>query len=106
MRTWNAAAADFFLEEQAHSLLDGCDGIAGGAVITVQSAVQQSEPIRRAMWVLKENLGRLAGAHRIRDPTQHIVQAASGERSGVEVRLDDFRRLGGIEAGGVVAVPA
>src|SRR5215211_564675 len=56
--------------------------------------------------MLKENLGWLAGARRIRDPPQYIVQAASGERSGVEERLDDLRRLSGIEAGsGVVPVP-
>jgi hypothetical protein len=94
------------LEEQAHCLLHGGDRVAGGAVITVQSTVQQPEPVRRAMGMLQENLGWLAGAHRIRDPTQYIVQAASGERGGVEERLDDFRRLGGIEAGGVVTVPA
>jgi hypothetical protein len=57
------------------------------------------------MGMLQKYLGWLAGAHRIRRPTQYIVQAASGERSGVEERLDDFRGLGGIEAGSVVAVP-
>jgi hypothetical protein len=93
------------LEEQAHCLLDGGDRIAGGAVVTVQSPVQQPEPIRRAMGMLKENLGWLACAHRIRDPTQYIVQAASCERSGVEKRLDDFGCFSGIEAGSVVAVP-
>jgi hypothetical protein len=97
---------DFFLEEQAHGLLDGGDGIAGGAVITVQSAVQQPEPVRRAAGMLKENLGWLVGAQQIRDPTQHIVQAASGEGGCVEVRLDDFRGLGGVEAGGVVRIAA
>jgi hypothetical protein len=94
------------LEEQAHRLLGGGDRVAGGAVITVQRAVQQSQPIRRGMWMLQQNLGRLAGARRVRHPTQHIVQAASGERGCVEERLDHFCCLGGIEPGSVVAIPA
>jgi hypothetical protein len=51
--------------------------VAGGAVITVQSAVQQSQPIRRRMGMLQQNLARLAGARRAGHPPQHIVQAAS-----------------------------
>jgi hypothetical protein len=40
------------LEEQAHRLLGGGDRVAGGAVITVQRAVQQSQPIGRGMGML------------------------------------------------------
>jgi hypothetical protein len=51
--------------------------VAGGAVITLQSAVQQPQPIRRRMGMLQQNLARLAGARRAGHPPQHIVQAAS-----------------------------
>src|SRR4051794_7685963 len=104
--TWYAAAADLFLEEQAHRLLNGRDRIAGGAVITVQRAVQQPQPTPRGMGMLQQNLGRLASARRVRHPMQYIVEAAAGEGGCVEIRLDHFCCFGGIEPGSIVAVPA
>ena len=94
------------LEEQAHRLLDGGDGVAGGPVVAVQRAVQQPVPERGGVRVFAQDLGRVGGGGRVRDPAQHVVEGAAGQRGGVEVGLEDLGGLGGVEAGGVVAVAA
>jgi hypothetical protein len=56
------------------------------------------------MRMLAENLGRLARDHRVCHPTQHMVQGSARQSRGVEERLDNLRRLSGIETGGVFGI--
>ena len=102
-RPWDAAAADVLLEEQAHGLLDGGDGVAGGAVVSVECAVEQPLPERCRVGVLTQDLGGLGGGRRFGDPGQDVLEAAAGQRGRVEVGLQDLGRLGRVEPGGVVA---
>jgi len=52
----------------------------------------------------RRNLDRLGGCQRSGDPAQHVIEAAAGERCGVEEALEQLRGLGGVETRSRVAV--
>ncbi len=103
-RAGDAALPDVGLEEQGHGLLDGGDGVAGGAVVAVQGGVEQARPELGGVWVAAQDFAGVAGLARVGDPLQDVVQGAAGQGGGVEVGLDHLGGFGGVEPGGVVAV--
>ena len=106
MGAGDAAAADALLEEQGHGLLDSGDGVAGGSVVAVQRPVEQSVPEGCGVGVLAQDLGGIGGGQRFGHPRQDVLEAAPGQRGGVEVALQHLGGLGRVEAGRVVGVPA
>ena len=97
-----APAADVGLEEQGHGLLDGGDGVAGGAGVTVEGAVEQSVPERVGVGVFSQDLGGFGGGSGFGDPPQQVIHAAPGEGGGVEVGLEHFGCFAGVEPCGVI----
>ncbi len=83
----------------------GGDGVAHGAVVAVQSAVEQSGPEAGGVRVLAQDLAGFGGAGRVGNPLQNMLDRASGERGGVEERLDDLGSLGGVEPRSRIALP-
>src|SRR5665647_2977747 len=65
-----------------------------------------SRPCQNGVGVFTQDLGGVGGAHRVRDPAQHVLQASPGQGCGVEVDLDDLGGLGRVEASRVVTVPS
>ena len=103
--TWHAAGSDLWLEEQAHGLLHGGDGVAHGVGAAVQGAGEQAVPELGGVGVLAQDLQGLFCGDGVGNPFQDVLQRPAGERGGVEEPLDDLRGLGGIEPGGA-GVPA
>jgi hypothetical protein len=68
--------------------LDGGDGVAGGAVVAVQRPVEQSVPEGRGVGVLAQDLGGFGGGDGLATQRSTSLEAAPGQRGGVEVALE------------------
>ena len=102
-RTRDTAPPDRGLEEQRQRLLNGGDRVACRPVVPVEGATQKAVPEGRGRGMRAQDLLGLRGVVRVSDPHEHVVQGRLGERCGVEVGLQDLRRLGRVEAGRLVA---
>ena len=83
-RAGHAAAPDGGLEEQRQRLLDGGDGVAGGAVVAGQGTLQQPVPQRRRAGMVEQDFGGFVGGQGSCHPAQHPVQGVRrrGRRRG------------------------
>ncbi len=77
--TGDAAAADVGLEEQRHRLLHRGDGVADGAVVTVERSVQQAVPERLGVRVglIDSMPARSPGANPVRQASARLVTVLS-----------------------------
>ena len=67
------------------------------------AACSQPVPERCRVRVGAQHLLGQAGLARVGDPVQHVLDAAPGQRGGVEVPLQHLGGLGGVEPGGGVS---
>ena len=78
-------------------------GVAGGAVVAGERALEQPVPEVCRAGVVEQDLGGFVGGERAGDPFQEPVEGVAGEGGGVEVALQHLGGFGGIEPGCGVA---